>query len=144
MFQVDAGDQVAIQQAFRDANLHKVLVQSIITDPPGILSLLDFGLEFPQHFCTGNILKDPKKPAELLQRDLFSKEDCTKASLVMRRLADPVAPMYIWTPEYLGDSKGNNEDKVDVAQNWREVLSGKCLFSMSHYETPCNNVSRKS
>ena len=44
----------------------------------------------------------------------------------MRNLADPVAPMYIWTPEYLGDSKGNNENKVDVAQNWKEVLSGKC------------------
>ena len=105
---------------------------------------LNFGLEFPQHFGTGNILKDPKKPADLLKRDLFSKEDCTKASLVMRRLADPVAPMYIWTPEYRGDSKGNNEHKVDVARNWMEVLSGKCLSSMSYYETPCNNVSRKS
>jgi hypothetical protein len=52
--------------------------------------------------------------------------------------------MYIWTPEYLGDSKGNNEHKVDVARNWMEVLSGKCLSSMSYYETPCNNVSRKS
>ena len=42
----------------------------------------------------------------------------------MRSLADPYALIVIWVPDYVGNVKGRNEDKIDTAEMWEEQMNG--------------------
>ena len=71
----------------------------------------------------GNILKGPDGK-DLLPRDTISPEQCANACGLMRSLADPYAPIVIWVPDYVGNVKGRNEDKIDTAEMWKEQMNG--------------------
>ena len=56
---------------------------------------------------------------------MFLDEDCKSASDVMVKIADPFAPIVLWTPDETGRSDGKKTPgKVDMHGMWKRHLEG--------------------
>lgn len=104
----------------------RVKAQLILCDPPGEnrlsnkTKLTDF---FFSH--SGNIVLKPGSSSKILERDIFTQEDCDLSANVMVESADAYAAIVVWTPEQSGFASGKKEKrKASMSGMWQTALEG--------------------
>jgi len=76
-------------------------------------------------FHSGNIVLKPKSSSKILERDVFTREDCEKSANVMVESADAYAAIVVWTPEQTGFASGKKEKRKDsMFSMWQTALEG--------------------
>ena len=78
------------------------------------------------YFCTsGNIVLKPGSSSKILERDVFTLDDCESSANVMVESADAYAAIVVWTPEQTGFAKGKKEKrKPSMFSMWQSALEG--------------------
>jgi hypothetical protein len=67
----------------------------------------------------------PGSSSKILERDVFTQEDCEMSAEVMVESADAYAAIVIWTPEQAGFAIGKKEKrKPSMSRMWQTALEG--------------------
>ena len=74
---------------------------------------------------SGNIVLKVGSSSKILDRDVFTSDDCEKSARVMVESADAFAPIVVWTPETTGFASGRKEKrKPSMFSMWKDALEG--------------------
>lgn len=74
----------------------------------------------------------PGSSSKILERDVFTDEDCEKSAEVMVESADPYAAIIVWTPDQVGPASGRKgKCKPSMFEMWKKALEGITLINIT-------------
>ena len=74
----------------------------------------------------------PGSSSKILERDVFTSEDCEMSAEVMVESADAHAAIIVWTPDQVGPASGRKEKcKPSMFEMWKKALEGMTLVNIT-------------